>query len=292
MTNYTFENADKGLFAVYQTLYSGADIEMWFDWNARLNDTKWSDDCYFLCCDGVKIGGIIMAPNLVMFPFLISPFCDRMLFWKLVLMQVKKLSTADEIQLKGMLQQETDVLMSFGAEVWRPRQIMCRPTDLFDYKIDDKFYLETPKESYIPEMAEVLYKSFLGGLAFKMFGEESIEQITQNIRVSFERYSQTNTLNQTVITKEKSTGKIAGACIAGINPKMVNLFAGIDDVFVLPEYCNQGLAEAMIKYSLSAAFSVTPVMKLHVIVGNSAEHLYRKLGFVAGPKFTDMKYKK
>jgi hypothetical protein len=29
-----------------------------------------------------------------------------------------------------------------------------------------------------------------------------------------------------------------------------------------------------------------------LVIGNPVEHLYRKLGFVAVPKFTDMKYKK
>ena len=31
-------------------------------------------------------------------------------------------------------------------------------------------------------------------------------------------------------------------------------------------------------------------MKLHVLVENPAAGLYHKLGFVAGPVFTDMKY--
>ena len=44
MMNYYFEKADKDLFATYQTIYSQADIEMWYDWNARLNDTKWTDE--------------------------------------------------------------------------------------------------------------------------------------------------------------------------------------------------------------------------------------------------------
>ena len=82
--DYEFQKADKDLFAVYQTIYSGADIEMWFSWKDRLNDTKWSDDCYFLTCSGEKIGGAIISKGLVMYAFLVPPFCDRYLFWKLV----------------------------------------------------------------------------------------------------------------------------------------------------------------------------------------------------------------
>ncbi len=39
------------------------------------------------------------------------------------------MSSEGEIQLKGILTENTDILMSFGAEIWRPRQFMCRPTN-------------------------------------------------------------------------------------------------------------------------------------------------------------------
>jgi GNAT superfamily N-acetyltransferase len=292
MKNYYFEKANKNLFAVYQTIYSQADIEMWYDWNARLNDTKWSEDCYFLYCDGEKVGGAIIATNVIMFPFLIAPFCDRRLFWKLLLLQGEAMSSEGEIQLKGILTENIDILMSFGAEIWRPRQIMCRPTDKLSYSLDDCYFLETPKESDIPEMARALRNSFLGGIVYEVFGEESIEEINKTIKNCFEWYTATNTLNQVVVAKEKSTGRIIGGCIAGVYPEIVNNFSGINDVFVLPEYRGIGLAQAMIKHSITAAYSITPVIKLHILIGNPAEHLYQRLGFVAGPRFTDMKYKK
>lgn len=36
---YTLQKADGRLFAVYQTIYSEADKDMWYDWDRRLNDT-------------------------------------------------------------------------------------------------------------------------------------------------------------------------------------------------------------------------------------------------------------
>ena len=71
---------------------------------------------------------------------------------------------------------------------------------------------------------------------------------------------------------------------------MPNLFAGIDDVYVLPEYRGRGIGEALVKHSITMAYPKTPVMKLHVLVNNPAASLYHKLGFIAGPMFTDMKY--
>lgn len=289
--SYQYIKAEKDLFAVYQTIYSQADIEMWYDWNARLNDTKWSDDCYFVYCDGEKIGGALIAPNLVMFPFLIAPYCDRRLFWKYILKHARELSYENEIQFKGMLTDDVAILMSFGVEIWRQRQIMCRPTDNLRYTLHDDFYIETPKKSDISEIANVLRKSFIDGISYRVFGEDDIEQVKTNIRDCYERYQGTNSLNQTVVVKRKANSSIVGGCIAGINPKMTNAFAGIDELFVLPEYRGEGLAETMLKHSITSAFPVTSVMKLHVLMGNPAESLYRKLGFVSGPRFTDMKYR-
>ncbi len=45
--SYTVERADKRLFAVCQTIYSDSDVELWYDWEKRLNDTDFTEDCFF-----------------------------------------------------------------------------------------------------------------------------------------------------------------------------------------------------------------------------------------------------
>jgi ribosomal protein S18 acetylase RimI-like enzyme len=288
--NFDFMKADKDLFAVYQTIYSQTDIEMWFSWNDRLNDTKWSDDCYFLCRDGEKVGGAIIAGGLVMFTFLIPPFCDHCLFWKLVICKAKEITTTSEIIFKGVLASEVNILQNYGVRIWRARQMMCRPTDVLLYILPEDITINTPTQNDIFEIANVLRQSFIGGIAYEMFGEDSIEHIVDGVKQSFERYIGTDTMDQFIVARDKSDSKIIGACIAGINPEMPNLFAGIGDVFVLPEYRGKGIGEAMIKHSITAAYSKTPVMKLHVLINNPATSLYHKLGFIAGTVFTDMKY--
>ena len=140
-------------------------------------------------------------------------------------------------------------------------------------------------------MAEVLRNSYLGGIAYRIFGEDSIDIVNQSIRDCFSWYTATDTWNHSSLVKLKSTGRIVGGCIAGINPEMVNKFAFIDDMFVLPEYRGKGLGERLLKHSITAAHKDTNAVKLHVLIGNSAESLYRKSGFVSGPSFVDMKYK-
>ncbi len=289
--NYQFIKADKNLFAVYQTIYSEADIEMWFSWNDRLNDTKWSDDCYFLCCNGEKVGGAIISDGLVMFAFLVPPFYDHYLFWKLIISKAKRVTKTDEIVFKGVLANELNILQNYGVRIWRERQMMCRPTDVMPYTLPEDFAIETPTEKDISEIADIQHQSFIGGIAYEMFGEDSFEHIVNGLKQSFNRYIGTGTMDQFVVARHKSGNKIVGACISGINPEMPNLFAGIDDVFVLSEYRGKGIGEAMIKHSITMAYPKTPVVKLHVLTTNPATSLYRKLGFVAGPSFTDMKYK-
>jgi hypothetical protein len=112
--NVDLVQADINLFAVYQTMYSNADIEMWYDWNRRLEDTKWTDQCYFLTLDGQKIGGAVVTDDAIMFPFLVSPFCDRMIFWRLLLKQ------SPRAKIRGILDNDSLILpmFNYNASLW------------------------------------------------------------------------------------------------------------------------------------------------------------------------------
>jgi len=116
--------ADKNHFAVYHTMYSNADIEMWNDWDRRLNDTKWTDQCYILISDGQKIGGAIITNDAIMFPFLISPFIDRVKFWRMLLEQ------SPRAKINGILDIDCSILPMFNYKAKDTNQVMCRPADI------------------------------------------------------------------------------------------------------------------------------------------------------------------
>ena len=59
---------------------------------------------------------------------------------------------------------------------------------------------------------------------------------------------------------------------------------------VRPKYRKMGIAKAMILKSITEISSVSPVITLGVLCGNPAETLYREVGFVAGPSYSELIY--
>jgi ribosomal protein S18 acetylase RimI-like enzyme len=290
MSEYTFRHANSKLFAAYHAIYSEADI-MCYDWNERLSDLISSESCYFLYEDSKPIGGLTIADNAIGSAFLVAPFCDRSLFWQLVLSYIKVGSSESEIKLNRMQKKDVEVLISHGATIKWSHQRMCRPTDIVETKPVDGFVLVEPGESDIPEIIQVVYSAHSNGYTTQVYGHPAITNIEEAINRRFGLFTKTNTWNQSVVAKRTNTNEIAGVCIAGIYPEdLSNCFATIHQVSVLPQFRGKGLAKAMMLHSIGVAHLVSPVVSLGVLIGNPAENLYRKLGFIAGPSFTDMVY--
>nr|WP_285860152.1 MULTISPECIES: GNAT family N-acetyltransferase [Paenibacillus] len=94
--------------------------------------------------------------------------------------------------------------------------------------------------------------------------------------------------NLSIYVVNEQSQEIVGLCIAGISEKMPLGFAEIGELCVVPQYRNKGIAEFMINYIKESASTYTEVVKLCVTIGNCAEILYRKVGFQAGPRFSQM----
>jgi len=282
MTEYYLEKANIDLFAVYQVVYSNSDIEMWYDWNTRLNDTKFTDQCYWLMLEGRKIGGAIINNDTVMYPFIIPPFSDKHSFWDSLLKCSNKIK-----HINGVLQDDVNILLSYGLKVNSIRQIMCCPTDASN-KIDIPFGLsiqELNDSVNFKELSEVVLKGYAGGIDHEVFGAPNEDEVTRDLNYLLQVYKHRN-LSFYVVNEIDQ--KIVALCIAGISESMPLGFAEIGEICVLPQYRNKGIAEFMLRHIISTAFDHTQVVKLCVTVGNQAEKLYRKVGFQAGVRFTNM----
>lgn len=280
MMKMTLEKADKDLFAVYQTMYSRADIEMWYDWKDRLDDTKWTDQCFFVVMDDVKIGGLLLLDDKIMYPFLISPFCDRVMFWSFILKQFGR------GHINGVLEEDAYLLPMFDYKTERVNQVMCRPTDVIKVTLAEGFScrpLDFEKDQ--AELGMVLSKGYAGGICEEIDGTAKPEEAIADLHRVLLIYSKRS--YSKVIT-EKESGQIVAVCVAGTGEDYTHQFAEIADICVLPEFRGKGLAQYLIGTVTTEAMETSPFIKLFVYVGNRAEYVYRKMGFISGPRFTNM----
>lgn len=287
---FTLVKADKELFAVYQTIYSNSDIELWYDWKARLNDTMWSDKCYFLMKNGEKIGGAIIDNGSIAYPFTILPYCDKLEFFKQLHKRVCDITNTGTINTSGMLSEDIPLLLSIGYRVLRTRTAMIRPTDIYDVVLED-YTLKIPTVNAAADISKIFFEAFSGGVDYEVFGTPTIDECTQDVLENLKLYADSNTIEQSCIIYDND--KPVAACLIGANPSVPNGFTDIADIEVIPKYRNRGLATYMIKRALTIAKQKhnSQAMRLFVTEGNPAKRLYNALGFMSGPSFSPMIFK-
>lgn len=286
---FRLERAETSLFAVYQAIYSEADVEMWYDWKMRVNDTMWAEDCFFLTCDGQKLAGVITKEGKFLYPFLIPPFCDRALFYRLLhrAVQADLPSETRTITAIDVLDADVETLLTMGyRRTIQSRRVMVRPTDRFAVTPSPGFEIVLPEPGNAESITAMINQAFAGGIHAEAYGPLAAEDVAKWI----ENATATGTLNVSSLVYETTTHTLVGACLAGISLNAVNGFAFVSDMGVLPEYQNRGLGALMLLRALTQAHPHAPVMKLVVTIGNPAEALYRRLGFLPGPRFTRMTF--
>lgn len=278
--NMNLVKSDVNLFAVYQTMYSNSDIEMWYDWNRRLEDTKWTDKCYFLVLDGKKIGGAVITDDTIMFPFLVSPFSDRISFWRYLL----KLSSRSKIN--GILDVDNSILPMFNYKAIGTYQVMCRPSDIIETVLPDGFLCRSfDINAEADDIGKVVVEGYSGSYCYEKYGVQTHDEAILETKRVLGVYA---SKNLSFVIAEKATNQIVGICLAGIGENYTLGYVEIADICVLPQFRGRGLAKYMINNIITQAYDVAPFVKLGVDIGNDAELLYRQLGFISGPRFTNM----
>ncbi len=283
---YKLEPADSELFATYHAVYSNEEFDLCFAWDEQLAELRSCKNCYFLYRNGLCIGGLTISSDSISNPFLIQPFSDRVLFWTIILKQLKMHIQESNIHINQLRQVDADVLISLGACKKWSEQRMYRPTDILETETGFSYDLVCPTENDIPEIVQLVYQAHVHDITASTYGEPVVSDVEKAILRRFDSFSQTNTLHFGRVAKEKETQKSVGVCIAGIYPASPDNFSTIHQVSVLPAYRRQGIAENMMRTVISTAHSISPVIGLGVLVGNPAENLYQKLGFTPRPSFT------
>ena len=288
MMKVEFLIADKDDFSISNVVYSNIDIEMWYDWTARLDDTKELQNCIWVMSKGQKIAGFSINGDNLMYPFLIPPFNDRWQFWELILKKLRS-TYPNVVNIVGIVDQDAKILHSFGFKTKTVRQVMCCPTGIFKDadagELPDGFTVHPiTDETSIADIARLLHDGYEGGVHYEVFGTPAIPAICDEVEYLISVFEKNN-FSHVVLDDEK---QLAAVCIAGVNDEMPLGFAEITELCVLPEFRRMGIAGYMLRKVPTQAAAVAPVVKLCVTVGSTAENLYRNLGFFAGSSFTNM----
>lgn len=294
MSEYFFRPIEDNYFRIHYGVY-GTNIYMNYDWKELLDHFSPNGNGTLIFKDNIPIGGLIINKNHLSSPFLIPPFCDIKEFWQTIIDHSIKDNKNDTLYFDNISENHADIISSLGAtKKWAQRR-MLRPTTEYNIKPNDNFYFTIPAESDKNEIIHVVYEAHLNGYTSTVYGKPCISDIEKEINRRFISFSQSNTLHFGTIVKVKDTNKIIAVCIAGIYPDSQNnsstkFFSTIHQVSVLPAYRKQGIAQAMIMNSINTAHVISPVIGLGVLVGNPAELLYQKLGFISGPSYFYLEY--
>jgi len=271
--------ADVSQFAAYQVIYRGADTELWFDWYERLEDSKWAtDQSFFLEIDGQKIGGAVIGSDYIWNAFLIPPFNDKMVFWE----QLLKLTNPKTIY--GVWDEDKNTISMLDYKLINTKTRMVRPPEVVEQALESGFSCH-PINGEIDTLAvaQVIQASFINGIVYEQNGVNTVDEVKDALESELKDM---DIKNMSHIIMEDCSKKIVATILAGIGPKNPLGFSFIDKVAVHPEYRGKGLAKYLVNLVLTESVDVAPFVKLGLIVGNPAQRLYTKLGFMSGPNFS------
>lgn len=157
------------------------------------------------------------------------------------------------------------------------RRCMIRPTEVFEINWDSRFILKKPKPQNEDELVLLFKEAFKGAAGTE--GTMSETELRESIKYYLDRFCDDKILQDASnLIYDKETGALAGACL-------VSLWEDWPNVYLLgtkPGYQGHGLASNMLKNVLTMLYGHYPVTRLFVTLGNEAEMLYHKLGFMAG----------
>lgn len=283
--------ADQALYARHWGLYAPPDVAC-AGWQDRTDILEAGDVCYAAFTeDGRLAGGITDRGGVLCFPFLAVPFTDRAAFWQCVLARWAPGQGQAPLALWHIHEADTQVLLALGARKRWAQQRMAAPARPCDAVPADGFRLDTPSAGDLNAAIEVTLAAHTHGYTATVYGRPARADVAEALRRRFSLFAATGTLHFGVIAREAASGEPAGVCIAGIYPDARERFATVHQLSVAPPLQGRGLGRAMLLHALHAAFQHTsPVVTLQVLLGNPAECLYRSLGFVPGPAFSDLTY--
>lgn len=282
--NHTLETAELIEFRVWYTVYKNSNPFFRFEWEQHLQVLDEDSRCFWIKRGLARIGGVLMAPNLITGLFLIPPCSDTGQVVGMLVRLLKRWSDGPEgIRAFGVLPNQIEHYQRLGFRVAESTRCMIRPTEPFKAVFDDGLDLVPPGPEHAAAIAEFLYEAGRGD-ALKAPAALASEK-RENADFFFANYASLELhMEASVLVVDRETGKMMGVCLISSWEDQPLVY----ELAVDPAYRGKGLAENMLKRAIGILNQRYALLRLFVTVGNGAQALYHKMGFLAGPESAEL----
>lgn len=291
---YSIVKASPEEFAIYESVY-GDKIYNRFavkHWDLRLavsldNPFAKEESFYWIKDGKLRIGGVLIEPNVIARLFIIPPFENLFEIVKLLKkLLIKWSDSSKNIYAYQISPEQSHYFEMVGFWPDKNRQWMMRPTEVFDFVWDKTVIVKTPRQNNSEEIAKLFYESFNGGIdcqyIAKQNGQEFMyEDYLDEVNEYFNDCTEDILLEASTLIYDKAEKKLIGACLVSF----IEEWPLIHTIGVNPSYRGKQLSTTMLKKALTVLKDKYPILRLFVTVGNVAESVYYELGFISGVEF-------
>jgi len=285
--------ASEDEFSIFESIYGDGQSNRFAikHWDLRLAislDTPFAigNSYYWIVKDDVKIGGVLIEPNVIARLFLIPPYNDLYRVLKtLKKLLIKWSDPKKNINAFQINNEQGKYFEMLGFWKEKSRRWIMRPTEELNYEYNQEFIFESPDKQQNRDIAELLCSSFRNGVdkesqLYKDTETECLEAYLNDVNDFFVNTNSLLLEASTVIYDAKDR-KIVGVCL-------ISLFEEwplIHTIALDSSYSGKGLGKIMLNKGISILNREYPVVRLFVTIGNSAASVYHELGFVQGVAF-------
>ena len=286
---YSIVKANPEDFAIYESVY-GDNIYNRFavkNWDLRLaicldNPFSKYESFYWIKVDEIRVGGVLIEPNVLSRLFIIPPFTNIFEIVKLLKKLLLKWSDPDKnIYAYQIPLEQSNYFEMLGFWADKNRRWMMRPTEVFDFDWDNSISVKIPQQSDSEEIAKLFYESFNGGIDSQYEQESIYEDYLCEVNDYFTYCDEATLLEASSLIYDKLENKLIGACLVSY----IEECPLIHTIGVNPSYRGKQFATIMLKKALTVLNSKYPILRLFVTIGNVSESVYYELGFIPGVEF-------
>ena len=281
---FILEKAESEEFAKFYVIYSNSNYFFSQSWDNSKSVIKAANSYYWIMKGNLRVGGVILRPNLIAKLFLIPPYIDAFQILKVIKPILLHWSDCNSsINAYEVLPKELHAYNKLGFRTGETRRCMIRPTQTFNVEWEDKYQIIAPNMGHKLIIAELFKAAYAGGV-------DSKKEDDENKHISFledyfnEEFEDKLINRASALVFDKNTNELAASCL-------ISYWMGLpilEDIAVHPSYQGRGLGEKLIKRALSILNQKYDAMRLFVTIGNSAEALYYNIGFLPGEEFTNL----